>query len=241
MKPLVSAETLVRRLSRTGLNVVAVVSGGIDSSTMLHLLHADTSINKIASITFDYGQKHDKEIAAAVAISRSLGIPHIVVDISNIQVLLRSALTTEDIDVPEVTATAEHYDTLKSTVVPNRNAIFLSLAVGYAVSLGYDAVAYAAHWSDRGVYPDCRAEFVESFEDAMRKAIDMPDFRILSPFINNDKSTIVTIGLDYDVPFDLTWSCYKGGEKHCGVCSTCRERKRAFVEAGISDPTEYQE
>src|SRR3990172_3595624 len=135
--------------------------------------------------------------------------------------------------------TAEYFETLKTTIVPNRNSIFLSIAIGYAVSIAANYVFFGAHHSDRGVYPDCRREFVEAFEHAERLANDNLLLVIAAPFVNMSKSEIVKLGVELGVPYKETWSCYKGGRIHCGVCSSCRERKRAFQEAGVVDPTEY--
>lgn len=217
---------------------VAIISGGIDSSTLLYKLVNDGY--EVYALTFIYGQKHSKEVEAAKIIATKLGVNHKVIDMSSLQEILRSALTSPGMTIPEVPAEAKHYDTLKSTVVPNRNSIFLSIAVGYAISIGANHVFYAAHFSDRGVYPDCRKEFVEAFAHASRLATDNPDLVIEAPFVNMNKSEIVSLGTKLGVPYELTWSCYKGGEKHCGVCSSCRERKRAFQEAGIPDPTVYE-
>ena len=231
--------------SKDKLNVVASISGGIDSSTLLYCLKAQPAIGDVKAITFNYGQKLEREIKAALEISSCLEVDCKVIDISNIQSLLtKSALIGKDVEIPEVPETAERYETLKVTIVPNRNAVFLSLAVAYAVNLDYDAVAYAAHWSDRGVYrkslnPDCTIEFVEAFEKAMQIGNDRP-IKILAPFLHIDKTEIVRRGRRLGVPYVLTWSCYKGGKVHCGVCSSCRERKRAFKEANILDPTLYE-
>jgi 7-cyano-7-deazaguanine synthase len=216
-----------------------ILSGGIDSTTLLY-----SSLEKgldVDCITFIYGQKHRKEIDSARQISGALGVPHKVIDLSPLgEVLSGSALTDADVEIPEVPETAEHYDTLKSTIVPNRNAIFLAIAVGYAVSKGTDSVLFGAHSSDRGVYPDCREEFVESFQISERLATDNPDLAIGAPFVNMEKSQIVKLGAELGVPFKGTWSCYKGGRVHCGVCSSCRERRRSFLESGVPDPTEYE-
>ena len=218
---------------------VIILSGGIDSATLLY-----SSVKKgfdVDCITFDYGQKHSKEIDSALKVSNVLGVPHRVIDLSALRELLSgSALTDVNVDIPEVPETAEHYDTLKSTIVPNRNAIFLAIAVGYAVSKSADNVLFGAHHSDRGVYPDCRQEFVESFQTSERLATANPDLNIRAPFVDMDKSQIVKLGAGLGVPFKETWSCYKGGRVHCGVCSSCRERKRAFLESGVPDPTGYE-
>ncbi len=219
---------------------VIILSGGIDSSTLLY-----ESINKGFNphvLTFNYGQRHIKEIESAKTICEHLGIPHKVVDISDINALMKgSALTDTDVDVPEVPETVEHFDTLTTTIVPNRNAVFLSIAIAYAVSIGAQHVYFGAHHSDRGVYPDCRKEFIDAFQTSERLATDNPDLIIEAPFVDLDKSDIVAWGSKLGVPFELTWTCYNGGERHCGKCSSCRERQRAFREAGVSDPTEYQE
>ncbi len=218
---------------------VIILSGGIDSSTLLY----DTASKgyEISALTFIYGQKHEREIGSARAISNELSVSHRVVDLSALRPILSgSALTDPDVEIPDVPETSEHYDTLKSTIVPNRNAIFLSIAVGSAVSTGAGSVLFGAHHSDRGVYPDCRAEFVEAFQSAERLATDMPELRVEAPYAALDKADIVKLGAGLGVPFGLAWSCYKGGDVHCGVCSSCRERKRAFAGAGVTDPTEYR-
>jgi 7-cyano-7-deazaguanine synthase len=218
---------------------VIILSGGIDSATLLY-----SSIREgfdVDCVTFIYGQKHRREIDSARNISGALDAPHQVVDLSPLGELLSgSALTDASVDIPEVPETAEYFDTLKLTIVPNRNAIFLAIAVGYAVSKGADSVFFGAHYSDRGVYPDCREEFVESFQTSERLATDNPGLNIKAPFVDMDKSQIVKLGAELGVPFKETWSCYKGGRVHCGVCSSCRERKRAFLESGVADPTEYE-
>lgn len=218
---------------------VIIVSGGIDSTTLLY-----KTINKgydVRTLTFLYGQRHVKEVEYAERICSNLKVPHKTVDLSSLKGLLSgSALTDSAVDVPEVPETAEYYETLQSTIVPNRNAIFLSVAIGYAVSIGAENVYFGAHFSDRGVYPDCRTEFVDAFQSAERLATDIPELTIKAPFVDSDKSEIVKLGHKLGVPFEDTWTCYKGGALHCGVCSSCRERKRAFLDAGVPDPTEYE-
>ncbi|HVY54715.1 MAG TPA: 7-cyano-7-deazaguanine synthase QueC [Thermodesulfobacteriota bacterium] len=218
---------------------VIILSGGVDSTTLVY-----SSLDQgyeVECLTILYGQRHKKEADSARRISEALGVSHKTVDLSPLGAILSgSALTDSKIDVPEVPETAEHYDTLKTTIVPNRNAIFLSIAVGYAVSIDAGNVFFGAHGSDRGVYPDCREEFVEAFQASERLATDEPDLNILAPFVGMEKADIVRLGRRLGVPFGETWSCYKGGRKHCGVCSSCRERKRAFTEARVPDPTEYE-
>ncbi len=217
---------------------IAIVSGGIDSCTLLYELqnqHFETH-----ALTFVYGQKHSKEIEAAKRITSKLKVDHKIIDISAVKGIINSSsLINDNISIPEVPETVEHYDTLQSTIVPNRNSIFLSLAIAYAVNIGANHVYYGAHASDRGVYPDCRREFVDAFAHAERLATDNFDLTVRAPFVNSTKSDIVRLGSRLGVPFGITWSCYQGGNTHCGTCSSCRERKRAFVEAGVEDPTEY--
>ena len=220
-------------------NAVIILSGGIDSTALLY-----SSLGKgyeVECLTFIYGQKHRKEVDSARRVAGRVNAPHRVIDLSPLrEIFSGSALTDANIDIPEVPETAEHYDTLKATIVPNRNAIFLSIAVGYAVSRGADNVFFGAHYSDRGVYPDCREEFVESFQSTERLATANPELNVAAPFVNMEKSDIVRLGAGLGVPFIETWSCYKGGDEHCGVCSSCRERKRAFVDSGVPDPTRYE-
>jgi len=217
---------------------VAIVSGGIDSCTLLYDLLSQRF--ETHALTFVYGQKHSKEIEAAKRITSKLQIDHKIIDISAVREILNSsALINAKASIPEVPEIVEYYDTLKSTIVPNRNSIFLSLAIAYAVNIGANYVYYGAHASDRGVYPDCRREFVDAFTHAERLATDNYELNVEAPFVNAKKSDIVTLGSKLGVPFEITWSCYQGGTTHCGACSSCRERKRAFVEAGIEDPTEY--
>jgi len=215
-----------------------MVSGGIDSSTLCY--RAVREGFTVFPLTLVYGQKHEREIRSAAAVCEDLGLSPRVVDISSARSLFgASALTDADVPIPGVSASEENYETLAVTVVPNRNAVFLSLAVAYSQSVGCDVVLYGAHHSDRGVYPDCRREFVSAFEAAERLATDNERLVIDAPFAEMDKSQIVALGARLGVPFERTWSCYAGRGIHCGSCSSCRERKRAFEEAKVADPTEY--
>lgn len=218
---------------------VLIVSGGIDSSTLIYKMIQEGY--ETYALTFIYGQKHKREIESARKVCNNLNVAHKIIDISSLkEILSGSALTDSEIDIPEVSETAEYYEMLKTTIVPNRNSIFLSIAIGYAVSIGANHVFFGAHHSDRGVYPDCRREFVEAFQYAERLANDNSLLVVAAPFVNMNKSEIVKLGIELGVPYKETWSCYRGGEMHCGVCSSCRERKRAFQEASIEDPTGYE-
>ncbi len=219
--------------------MVAIVSGGLDSVTLAHLLaHQGRELHLLA---FDYGQRHKKELNFARDCALSLGAQFDIVDLSDLGRLLGgSALTDDTIAVPH-----GHYaaPTMASTVVPNRNAIFLSAAYGAAVAKGASMVAAGVHAGDHFVYPDCRPAFVKSFEAMQKKAVEGfgdPNLRLYTPFLRASKADIVALGARLGVPFEKTWSCYEGGEVHCGKCGTCTERREAFELAGVFDPTSYR-
>lgn len=216
---------------------IAIVSGGMDSVVLANLLSRS---HELTLVSFDYGQRHKKELQFAEQCAKDLEVPWIKIDMGFMANLLHgSALTSDDIDVPE-----GHYadDNMRLTVVPNRNSIMLNIATGIAVAEGAKFVATAVHAGDHAVYPDCRPEFVELLTDTLRVAnegfID-PEFYINAPFIAIGKHDIASEGAFLHVDFSKTWSCYKGEELHCGKCGTCVERIEAFDLAGVHDPTEY--
>ena len=215
------------------MKVVIVYSGGLDSTVLLYDLRL--AGHEVRCLGVDYGQRHKRELRAAEAICRDIGVEYRVADLTSINPLLGGNALTGELQVPEGHYTAE---SMKQTVVPNRNMIMLSVAIGWAVSLKYDAVSYAAHAGDHTIYPDCRPEFVEAMDRAAALC-DWHKVRILRPFIEKTKGEIVRLGAKLKVPFERTWSCYKGGERHCGKCGTCVERREAFRVAGVSDPTHY--
>lgn len=217
---------------------VIICSGGMDSVTLAYMQH---SVNdKIMLVSFDYGQRHSKELNFAHYTADNLGVPWEYVNLSHLGRLLGgSALTDRRIDVPE-----GHYaaDSMKQTVVPNRNMIMLSIAVGIAVAAGASYVATAIHAGDHAIYPDCRPDFLASINRTVMYATDgfaVQGFQVCAPFVDMTKAQICELGSTLEVPFDHTWSCYKGLQKHCGKCGTCVERKEAFELAGVTDPTEY--
>lgn len=223
----------------TPVDVVAVVSGGLDSVTMAYSLAA--AGERLALLSVDYGQRHRRELACAALAAQRLGARHAVADLAQVGTLLTgSALTDATVEVPD-----GHYAeaSMRSTVVPNRNAILLSVATGVAAAVGARAVAFGAHGGDHFVYPDCRPAFVDAFEHLARVAnegfVD-PGFRVLAPFLRSTKADIVRVGAELGVPFADTWSCYRGGDRHCGRCGTCVERREAFAVAGVADPTDYE-
>lgn len=218
--------------------VVTTVSGGLDSVTLAHVLAAEG--HDLLCVSFDYGQRHAKEVDYAKRCAARLGAEHHVVDLRSVGTLLSgSALTDPDVEVPE-----GHYAdaSMAITVVPNRNAIMLSVAVGVAVARGAEAVATAVHAGDHPIYPDCRPAFIEAVEREARignEGFAVEGFRVLAPFVGIPKDEIVRRGAAVGVPFVETWSCYVGGDVHCGRCGTCVERREAFDLAGVPDPTEY--
>jgi 7-cyano-7-deazaguanine synthase len=215
-------------------SIVLIFSGGMDSTAALYLLLAHG--HTVRCLSVDYGQRHAKELEYAKAICDKLDIDHKVADLSAIKHLLAgSSQTSDEIDVPEGHYAAEN---MKLTVVPNRNMIMLSVAIGWAISTKSDAVCFGAHDGDHAIYPDCRAEFAE----VMNKAAGLCDWHhveLWRPFIQMSKADIAKLGFELGVPFQETWSCYKGGPLHCGKCGTCVERREAFELAGIQDPTLY--
>lgn len=213
---------------------VVTFSGGMDSTVLLY--HLRKLGHQVLAISVDYGQRHRTELEYAERIVKPLGISHEVADLRAITRLLAgSSLTDGSIDLP-----LGHYaaDSMKATVVPNRNMIMLAVSAGWAISQRADFVAYAAHAGDHAIYPDCRPEFAES----MTKAIGLADWHrveLLRPFVTKTKTEIARLGHELGVPFEWTWSCYQGGSMHCGACGTCIERREAFALAGLPDPTGY--
>lgn len=214
--------------------VVVIYSGGMDSYTVLN--KAIRQGFEVYALSFDYGQRHVKELKVAASVCAELGISHKVVDISAINQLIGGSSLTDDIDVPE-----GHYEeeSMKSTVVPNRNMILLSLAVGYAVSLKANKVFYGAHSGDHAIYPDCRPEFVKKMDDVCRIA-NYEEVEIVSPYLNNTKIEILTDGLSMGLDYSKTWTCYNGREKACGKCGACQERLEAFELNKAHDPLTYE-
>ena len=217
------------------MKTIVICSGGLDSVSLAHVVAHEGNLSRLVS--FDYGQRHRKELDHAAACARRLDVAHHVIDMRPIGAALTGSALTDDIDVPD-----GHYaeDTMKITVVPNRNAIMLSVAYGIAAANQDDAVATAVHGGDHFIYPDCRPAFTQAFDAMQRAALDgYADVALLTPFVHRSKADIVTEGARVHTPFADTWSCYKGGAHHCGRCGTCVERREAFHLAGIDDPTTY--
>ncbi len=219
------------------MKTIVVCSGGLDSVTLSHKVASENQL--LGLISFLYGQRHKKEIDFASQCAERLGVPFLPIDISHLGSLLSGSALTDTVAVPD-----GHYaeETMKLTVVPNRNAIMLAIAYGIAAARGAEAVATAVHGGDHFIYPDCRPGFIAAFQAMENLALEgLAQIALYTPFITSSKADIVSAGARLAVPFEETWSCYKGGAIHCGRCGTCVERIEAFALAGIADPTEYQD
>ena len=219
------------------MKTIVICSGGLDSVSLAHMVAQDHELAGL--ISFDYGQRHRKELDYAALCAQRLGVPHDIIDLRPVGAVLTGSALTDDVDVPD-----GHYaeDSMKVTVVPNRNAIMLTVAFGAAAARGADAVATAVHGGDHFIYPDCRPAFTEAFEAMQKLALDgYADVSLFTPFVHRSKADIVTEGARVNTPFAQTWSCYKGGDHHCGRCGTCVERREAFHLAGVPDPTLYDD
>ena len=214
---------------------MVIYSGGMDSYTVLHKA-IEEGLTPFA-LTFDYGQRHVKEIQIASEVCKSLDINHKIIDITAINQLIGgSSLTDSSIEV----ATGDYdNNNMVNTVVPNRNMILLSLAVGYAVSIGAEKVYYGAHSGDHEIYPDCRPIFVEKMNEVAAVA-NYEKTEIHSPYLKSDKVGILKDGLRMGLDYSKTWTCYNGREKACGECGSCKERLEAFTKNGLSDPISYE-
>ena len=213
---------------------VVLISGGLDSTVALHESAARGSVT--LGLSFDYGAKHNaRELPCAAWQCARLGIPHRVVRLDFMNGLFRSDLLQSGGPIPD-----GHYqeENMKSTVVPFRNGILLAMAAGVAESLGAQAVTIAAHGGDHAIYPDCRETFFGPFAEAVR-AGTYAGIELRRPFVDATKADLVRLGRERGVDFRHTWSCYKGGDIHCGRCGTCVERREAFALAGVEDPTGY--
>ena len=217
------------------MHALLICSGGFDSVTLAYRLAAEQSLGTL--LTFDYGQRHRKEIDAARLAAERLGVPHLIMDIGPIGRQLSGSALTDNIAVPH-----GHYseENMKVTVVPNRNAIMLTIAFGVAAARGLDTVALAVHGGDHFIYPDCRPDFIRLFGQMQAAALEgVADIGLFAPYVDTDKAAIARDAARYSVPVADTWSCYEGGDIHCGRCGTCVERIEAMALAGLTDPTPY--
>ena len=218
------------------LKAVSIVSGGMDSAVLAHDLarHYEQTF-----LSFNYGQRHKKELKYAKAMADCLGCSHQIIDLTSLNRFLTTSSLTAGVEVPD-----GHYneDSMRLTVVPNRNPIMLAIAFSVASSMGAAIVATGVHAGDRYNYPDCRTEFAAAFQEMEVKALEgFNTPSLYTPYIGITKADIAKLGSKLDVKFEETWSCYKGGDKHCGRCGTCVERLEAIHEAGVQDNTEYSD
>ncbi|HBC21583.1 MAG TPA: 7-cyano-7-deazaguanine synthase QueC [Porphyromonadaceae bacterium] len=221
-------------MSENNKDCIIVLSGGMDSVTLLHEYKERIAL----AVTFDYGSNHNaREIECARRQCAMLGIRHLVIPLKFMAEYFRSSLLDGAEAIPE-----GNYDddNMKSTVVPFRNGIMLSVACGLAESNDLQHVLIANHGGDHTIYPDCRPGFVDAMGEAMRQGT-FNGVKILAPYTLITKGDIARRGAEMGVDYSLTYSCYKGGERHCGKCGTCMERREAFAAAGIDDPTDYED
>ena len=216
------------------MKVCVLLSGGMDSVTAFHAALAEHEV--VAALSFDYGAKHNaREIPWAAWHAGRAQVPHEVIALDFINRLFQSDLLKSGGEIPD-----GHYAeaSMKQTVVPFRNAILLAIATGYAESIGAQGLVIAAHGGDHAIYPDCREPFMQAMGQAMAEGT-YAKIELLRPFIATDKAGIARLGTQLGIDYATTWSCYKGGERHCGTCGTCVERREAFLLAGLADPTDY--
>lgn len=212
---------------------VIIYSGGLDSTTLLYEERERVAL----AVTFDYGSNHAaREIACARYHCEQLGIEHIVIELGFMSRYFQSSLLSGGDAIPSGNYDEEN---MKSTVVPFRNGIMLSIACGLAESRGLKRVLIANHGGDHAIYPDCRPEFINAMDAAMRAGTYV-NVEVVAPYTNLSKADLVCRGAQLGIDYSHTYSCYRGNEQHCGTCGTCTERKEAFREAGIADPTIYE-
>jgi 7-cyano-7-deazaguanine synthase len=216
---------------------VVLLSGGLDSSTLLYqLLYEDFDV---VALTVDYGQRHAVELAHASVIATMAGVPFKEVHLARALAPIFAGAGSSQVGKMAPVPTGHYADeTMKTTIVPNRNMMLLSIAGALAVAGQAQTIAYAAHAGDHAIYPDCRPEFYTAMNIALQVGND-PPISLYAPFINLTKTDIVKRAVLLKVPLAQTYSCYAGEVDHCGVCGTCFERKEAFRDAGVDDPTRY--
>lgn len=218
-------------------DAVAVVSGGMDSVTLAYHLAAQRK--NLHLLSFDYGQRHLKELEFASHCATSLGARHTVINLTTMGQLLKGSALTDAVDVPDGRYSESN---IAITMVPNRNAVMLAIAYAVAIAEGASIVAAGMHAGNHAIYPDCRPAFIESFaamEMVATEGYGPPNLSLYVPWLDQPKSHIVKRGEELQVPWVATWSCYKGLDLQCGRCGTCQERREAFHQAGVADPTEY--
>ena len=224
------------------MKAMVLSSGGVDSTTALGLAIQKYGREQVIALSLSYGQKHEKEIEAAKAVAAYYGIEQLFLDLSKIfQYSNCSLLKQSDEKIPEESYAEQiretEGETPVSTYVPFRNGLFLSTAASIALSKGCQVIYYGAHADDAAgfAYPDCSPVFNEAMNQAIWEGSGH-QLKIEAPFVNINKAEVVKTGLKLGVPYELTWSCYEGGEKPCGKCGTCIDREAAFAANGVADP-----
>lgn len=223
------------------MKAVILLSGGLDSSTVLYQARADGC--ECYAISFDYQQRHRRELQSAMFVAQSVGVvQHQIVNF-DLRLWGGSALTDEAIALPQARSLDEMSQSIPVTYVPARNTIFLSFALGYAETIGAQRVYIGVNALDYSGYPDCRPDYIQAMQEVFRlgtkQGREGQPIDIIAPLINLKKTEIILLGNQLDVPWELTWSCYAGGDQACGVCDSCRLRLAAFAQLGLQDPVDY--
>lgn len=221
------------------MKAVIILSGGADSSTLGYLLKSQ-GYNELICVTYNYGQKQVKELEFAKIIAEKLNAVHHIIDVTFMKKFLKgSGLTDDSIDVPHGAYTKEN---MSITVVPNRNTMLLSMAWSIACVEKADVLAYGAQCGDHYLYPDTRPDYFNAMNLALRLGTEdcrKNNLELIAPLLHKSKAEVITLGHKLGVPFEDTWSCYEGGEVHCGKCGACQSRAGGFKEAKVIDPTVY--
>lgn len=215
---------------------VVLLSGGLDSSTVLAVAYE--RFRDVTALSINYGQRHIRELSSAVEVANWYNVKHEIVDLSQVGMILKASSKSSLLGGSAVPDGHYAEENMKQTIVPNRNMMMISIAAAVVVAQGGGVVGVATHAGDHFIYPDCRPGFLQAMTLALKEGND-DDVSLWAPFMKDPKEEIVRVGSQLSVPYHLTWSCYKGGEVHCGQCGTCVERIEAFQKAGVEDPTVY--
>lgn len=220
---------------------VVLLSGGLDSTTVAAMAKADGK--ELYALSFDYGQRHSKELQCAIAVGRSLGVARHEVLQLPLGALGGSALTDAAIDVPDAPTDGSIGDAIPATYVPARNTVFIAFALAYAEVVGADEIHLGVNAMDYSGYPDCRPEYIAAYQQvadlATKQGVESGGPRLITPLIDMTKADIVNAGVQAEAPLHLTWSCYRGEGDACGTCESCALRLKGFAEAGVPDPIQY--